>query len=496
MNRLFALALGAVLAASAGPALAASPVEFEGYVRVFHQSLSNMSRSTDGDYQDRDNFFENKLQISVTFRPNDQVSVFWQFRGPNYQRWGVTGNVAGNARDQTNIFTRALYGEVVFPWGTIRGGRLLDGLAGTAGGLTSLGYNPSWGGEFLYANPFDTGAQLDGLTYTQKWDNGFGLAVYYVKVASLWPEPDGDRGNPDRFGLVADDDFYLSPGCLNSDCDFYFKDNDHDAFGVEGSYEWDGGGATLGVEYHRDLTDPRVEKNYAVFVSPSVYQSWGPFAVHFEGQIGWGRLSYSRLFSAVYSNPDMDNVERSAGLGLYLDGVYNYGPGEVTLAAWFADGTAIDDQKSHDLVGMGDFAPFLVAYYDVTLGTGAFSNTLGGYGLTNQFGIGILGKHSVTPEIALNYGLGFFRLVNANVPWFTFVNGQPVRVEQSKDLGWEIDLGATFQILDNLSFETQFGYMFNGKAYDEPTWDANGAITGWESAKDSFVWANVLAFTF
>ncbi|MDR1042025.1 MAG: hypothetical protein LBR80_18025, partial [Deltaproteobacteria bacterium] len=88
MNKLIALALGAMLAAAAGPALAASPVEFEGYVKVFHESLSNFQRLPGG-YEDRDNFFENKLQIGVTFRPNDQVSVFWQFRGPNYQRWGV-----------------------------------------------------------------------------------------------------------------------------------------------------------------------------------------------------------------------------------------------------------------------------------------------------------------------------------------------------------------------------------------------------------------------
>jgi hypothetical protein len=39
--------------------------------------------------------------------------------------------------------------------------------------------------------------------------------------------------------------------------------------------------------------------------------------------------------------------------------------------------------------------------------------------------------------------------------------GKPNR---SEALGVEIDLGAAFQILDNLSFEAQFGYMFNGGA--------------------------------
>jgi hypothetical protein len=57
MKKFFALALGLFLAASAVPALANSPVEFSGYVKVFHESLSNFQRNYDGDDLDRDNFF-------------------------------------------------------------------------------------------------------------------------------------------------------------------------------------------------------------------------------------------------------------------------------------------------------------------------------------------------------------------------------------------------------------------------------------------------------
>jgi hypothetical protein len=176
MKKLLALVLGLALVAATAPAQAASPVEFEGYVKVFHESLSNFLRNSDGDRIDRDNFFSNKIQVNVTFRPADNISVFWQFRGPNYQRWGITG-ANPDSSIPAHIYTRALYGEVVFPWGTIQGGRVVEGNPGTGGGLASLGYAPAWGSEFRYLNPFDSGDPLDSLTYQVALDNGFGFAA-------------------------------------------------------------------------------------------------------------------------------------------------------------------------------------------------------------------------------------------------------------------------------------------------------------------------------
>ena len=83
MKKLLALLLGALLAATAAPAFAASPIEFEGYVKVFHESLSNFLRNDDSDFIDRDNFFSNKIQGNVTFKPADNMSVFWQFGWPS-----------------------------------------------------------------------------------------------------------------------------------------------------------------------------------------------------------------------------------------------------------------------------------------------------------------------------------------------------------------------------------------------------------------------------
>jgi hypothetical protein len=130
------------------------------------------------------------------------------------------------------------------------------------------------------------------------------------------------------------------------------------------------------------------------------------------------------------------------------------------------------------LVNLGDFAPFLVAFNGTSLGHGRYSNTI--TSLTNegdggnQFGLGLLGNHAITDDIKLNWGIGYFRLVEEQ-----FRN-------QDRYLGLEVDLGFTFQILENLAFETQFGYMWNGPAYD----------IGNRKVDNTFAWANFLTVSF
>jgi hypothetical protein len=77
------------------------------------------------------------------------------------------------------------------------------------------------------------------------------------------------------------------------------KDNGYDAFGVEAACQWESGGVSLGVSYEQNKTDPAVTKDWAVFINPSFCQSWEPFAVRFEGKIGWGKRQCDRRFVAA-----------------------------------------------------------------------------------------------------------------------------------------------------------------------------------------------------
>jgi hypothetical protein len=480
MKKITVLAALAMLLALAVPANA-TDIKFSGYLKVFHENDVNYLRSTTSNGQDSDSFFTNKLQVTVDIIPTEDISIRWVMRSVNNVRWGAIG-IGGGGPDTTGIFTRSLHARVAQPWGTLYIGRVADNLPGNAGGLFSLGYRRTFGAEYLNAsNIFDISNPLDSVVYEKDFDNGFGLVAYYGKYTIppvLPPAP------PTNINL---------------------KDQDKDIFGIEPRFKWDGGGAALGIEYHRDMTPiyglPAPEKNYAFFINPAITQAWGPFSVSFEAKLGFGKSTF-RPGSGL---PD-DHL-KAKGLGLFLDATYTYDSGNVSLLSFYVDGNSLDDlnaanPKLNNLVGVGDFYPYLVAFQAGAFGVGYFANAANmGYigtgvstayvppppanrpfpntgpnSVTNVWSIGLLGNHRFNSDVRINYGVGFFRLVNQ-----TYVN-------QSKNLGVEFDVGAVFQILDNLSFESQFGYLVNGAAYK--------TFVGADKPKGTYSWANVLAVTF
>jgi hypothetical protein len=467
MRKITVLAALAMLLALAVPAMAESPVTFNGYLRVFHANQNNFTRATTSDSKDSESFFANKFQLTVDIKPTDDVSIRWVMRtvwgGTN--RWGTFQAGVGGSPTNTGVYTRSLHAMVRQPWGTLYIGRIADNLPSNVGGLYSLGYRRAWG-EFAYtSNIFDLSAPVDAVAYDKTFDNGFGFAAYYAKDA-VDPLMNAVPPSPPR------------------------KDQDKDEFGIEPRYKWDTGGVALGIAYVRDMTGPFTEKDYALFINPAFTQAWGPFSLSFEGKIGWGKRSY------VTVGRDDD---KTAGLGLFLDANYNYGSGDISFVAFYADGTSVDDDnKTHDLVDFGDFAPFLIGMgARKGFGNGTWANAsdsalVGGpprinpsgtNSFSNLWGLGLLGHQAITDAIRLNYGIATYRMVNA------YPN-------ESKNLGFEIDLGATFSLIDNLSFDSQFGYMWNGDAYKANYNNAGIDLGRLDDPKDTFAWINTLIVTF
>jgi hypothetical protein len=461
------------------PSLAASAIDFSGYLKVFHANHDNYTRSATSAGRDSESYFINKFQLNVDIRPTDDISIRWVMRTIWSQRWGAFAAGAGGGPATTSLYTRSLHARISQPWGTVYIGRVADNLPGNVGGLYNLGYRRTWGSEFLYgSNVFDLSAPVDSVAYDKTFDNGFGFIVFYSKDAI-----DPNTGNAASS---------VAPPVTRQR-----KDQDTDHFGIEPRYSWDGGGVALGLEYVRNMNRTiaanfftgvgagTANSDYAFFINPAVTQDWGPFSLSFEGKIGFGRTSYRGDV-----DPTQTGRINRKGLGLYLDANYNYGAGNISLLGFYADGTDINDRSSHSLVSLGDFSPFLVAFNRQGFGNGTWSSGVNGWigssvagsgarennNLNNIWGVGLLGNHAINDDIRLNYGIGTFRLVSE-----TYTN-------QSKNLGFEIDLGAVFQVIDNLSFETQFGYAFNGDAYKI----AVDAL----KPKDTFSWLNVLAITF
>jgi hypothetical protein len=469
MKKLLALALGALLVTLSVPALADSPIDFTGYLRIQHLNHVNYTRASDNDFRDSESFFRQRFHINIVFHATDNVDVTWTVRAPHWRQWGGQGT-AGDA----GLVTKAAFATITQPFGTFEIGRLSDGGPGRDGGLATLGHGQGYGAFVQSSGAFDDVADfIDGITYNHDFGNGFGLAAYFVKFETNDWTKRGYFNSPP----------YNVPPSFTTPPETGYKDSDSDRFGIEPRYTWDGGGASLGFLFHRDATEGGNEKYSTVYaINPAVTHSWGAFTVGFEAAFGWGSTKYD----------DGTPSDKYDGFGLYLDANYNYGAGDLTLAGWYVNGSKVVDTKAHDAINLGgNFYPFLVAFGYNGVGGGMDGAALNDWASddwndsgANQWGLGLLGKHAINDDLTINYGIGYFSLAKA-VP---YDYGDESLGLKKKSLGWEIDLGLTWKVLERVTFDTQFGYMFNGNAYKEGPND--------RSPKDTFAWANQLNFAF
>jgi len=70
--------------------------------------------------------------------------------------------------------------------------------------------------------------------------------------------------------------------------------------------------------------------------------------------------------------------------------------------------------------------------------------------------------------------------------------GQYVPAHVSHELGWELDAGATYQIMEGLSLNSEFGVLFTGNAFDYMN-PATGAVSEWGPI---YRWVNTLTYEF
>ena len=487
MKKALAMALGAMLVAgAAAPAFAASQIDFKGFYRVHSENVWNSNFAGHKDDAYNDSYFSDRLNLDFTFNATDEVAVYWRVRGPNDTRWGTSG--------RNTLTSHFIYGEAKTEFGTVSVGRLAHTFVDI--GLADLGHSLTFvdgDGTFGYGSPFDWDTPKDGIRWANRWDNGFQLVAQYNRWATAHDSATPPVYNNGEYENV-------------------------DVFILEPAYLWDGGGATLALLYARDhATDPvglrtigyynsalQVPATKAYFINPAISHSFGDFTVNFEGKAGWGKVSDIDP-SLVGPNLLTSDEIKATGQAFYLDFDYNYGPGNVTLAGWWSSGSKVeefasDTSKYKGLVGLGDaFAPFIVAYgdgYGTDNPTNAIAkaeelnnagvNTVGIDGASNHWAIAITGAHAFTDDVTLQYGLGYLSLNKVGDTKFD-ENGSGIQgTKGEKSIGFETDLGLRVQLLDNLSFSTNFGYLFAGSALK----DENG------DKENAYAWYNTLTFSF
>lgn len=563
MNKVLVLLFGAAIGlAEAAPALAESQVDISGFMRTTYNLDHNYMRDYDK-FRDSDSYFINRLDLYLVFRPTDEVSVHWRVRAPEMQRWGNQGDEIIKAN------TKYVYGQITKDWGTVRVGRLdaPDQL-----GLTSLGYLPVSVDFWLTRlGPFDSSTDRDALWYNKSWDNGFGFTGYYTILNSQRenlndPRPahwDSD-GNNHRF--VIEPTYKWDNGGVALGAAYsidHLQKRTHQT-GTDRNYLANGGSPKMwSLSPALRLVWGGMSLNF------EGQGAWGKkYRSRFlETAQGFSADPNGREDTATgmafYINGDYKYNSGSVALGTW------WANGNDIVSGGLENPTKYNGQKNRAMVDMNDnFYPFVVAYAAENRFAGRdgrFSGqtNMGGNGIwwantqavtnlkaayndfaigrqglpasiqtaahandkANNWGVSLNGNHFFNKEISMSYALGYMGLVNPNYSvGQRFVSdgsiynvGDPTRGgqwvshrTQSKDLGWEVDLGLKFQLLDNLSFSTTFGYMFNGDAYQTLAgYRAVGTSTPgadqtnnqdfvavWRKPGDTYSWVSALNFNF
>jgi hypothetical protein len=504
MKKMLVLALGVLLvvAFSAPAAMAETKFDFSGHYRVRYNVYNNWNGipfyggpTDNSDEEDKNASWDHRFRFDPTFTVSDCLKLRGRIRAYN-SNWG-TNNGSGTMAD---LFLKRAWMEIKTKYGMFKIGRMYAGSAG----LDPLGYTGSMfistaHGVFTNIQPFDNTYDGDRIVYALPL-GAFTLTAVYEKVTEVDNANTGSQGN-----------YPLSPG----------YDDDRDKYALVGAYKWATGGASVTGIYTRarnlssGLAAPENDIELDMFnINPAVIATFGPFSTHAEFMYGWGTRKYDE-YATNLNNLAARSDDDLEGWGVYLDGWYNYGPGEVGMLFQYVQGTNWERAGNESFEGVVGYSPgdhypyvvgdFLVQNHDLT--DGALANDTNGDGFLdggdrNYWSVGVHANHSLSERLMLHAALGYFSLVNTpdNATYNAALNAARgtvgvnyVTEEIDNDLGWEIDLGLNWKIMEGLDFTSMFGYFFGGSA-----WELGGAVNNTLDVEvgNAYAWRNMLWLSF
>ncbi|MCK9294197.1 MAG: hypothetical protein M0P70_03875 [Desulfobulbaceae bacterium] len=381
-----------------------------------------------------------KLQV------NDKIAMFSELRFARYNVWGTDNNY-GNAGDsdltsgEQNIDVYTLYMEYLSPVGKIRAGRCAV---------------PPWGGDFL-----STYTHADRLMWWPSFvADPFELLVFTQKsVENDWYNNDDD----------ADNDVY--------EIDLTYKT---DNLLLLGGYDY--------YNYKSNSNYDRADNKLRLYGVGKIAN----FTI--EGEWGWQFGSwrdYDTEVPGVLEDQDVD------AMAVMLDGSGQFDKLDVGLMYFWAEGQD-DDILTHadaDVTaamnntledGLGDdFNPYYILTGDLTgmLNSDVFNADPN---MTTS-GVNAIGVHSdfqVSDQLSLHGAIGYAWADTTDVVEAAY------GVSVDDEYGWEIDLGAKYKLLDNLTYEVRAAYFNTGDFFDDI------AATGNQDSADLYLLSHHLTMTF
>jgi len=276
-------------------------------------------------------------------------------------------------------------------------------------------------------------------------------------------------------------------------------DASNDKYSAFFIYNWAKGNGGLLVQFidkdaDRIAAPARSTKGY--LIDPYVKAAMGP--VYFEAEFIYlgGKL-------ASFDSPTRQDISLQ-GYSAYALAKVDFKPAYAGAAFVYVSGDDAGDSTTYKggIPGGADFNPCLImGNYDLNRWAGAMGNVnliplntsqtflsnpfgnpggpVSGVGLQNVWAVqGFVGITPV-PKLDTKLSLTWARMdktpsdnaILAKV--FGFMRDNSDGNWVSKDLGWELDLTATYKIYDNLSWMLGFGYLWSGDAFKGTDPNAN-----------------------
>ncbi len=337
----------------------------------------------------------------------------------------------------------------------------------------------------MYISPigvFTAGYQIDNA-----WGTVFGdTSLPTGKITYMF------RGGPIMIGLQTGKNTDNSRNALNNTIKV---DRDSSFYTAWISYNWKGGDAGFLTKYIRNaiprgtpgdtlaptfLEDLGVKADVWVFI-PYVKAQLGPVALQAEFYYLWGKQTWEGVHDLI-GRPDHQNMNQMTG---WIDATGDFGMFYVggTFAYVSGDDPATDQAEGGTLSGGLDWKPCLILWnsdmtywtrmargYDGTTTAGPMNNA---YFLQARAGVRPVEKLDIMASVSWAHA---DKTLSAQ--W------------NSRDIGYEIDLTATYKITNNLSYMLGGGYLIAGD------WFKGTDIAGFAEPQNNFLVLNKLTLTF
>jgi len=237
-------------------------------------------------------------------------------------------------------------------------------------------------------------------------------------------------------------------------------EHEADKYHIGGAYRWTGGEAGLLITYYNysnnaDNVATGYRQPYWAF-QPYMKGKFGP--VYVEAEVGYATGTYKE-YNTSAGGQDVDIEAWRA----YAMATMDLAPAYVGLGGFFASGDdGSDPTKKKNGLGTGnEFNPCLILLnYDLGRWNGLLGNTAGlaapSHGNNADNVWAVQGRVGVKPVPKLDAYLSVS---------YASLDKNPASGWVDKEIGWEVDVAATYKIYDNLSYMVGFGYLFAGDAF-------------------------------